>query len=125
AALPGVTVTVKSVATGVTRSATTDSAGRYLISTLNPGEYELRAELANFKTTVRTGVGLSVGGTTETDITMSLGQIAEQVTVASEAPLIEPAKTELSRVVTTAEIESLPISGRNFVDFVKLSSGVA
>src|SRR6266516_583034 len=78
AALPGVTVTVKSVATGVTRSATTDSAGRYLISTLTPGEYELRAELANFKTTVRTGVVLSVGGTTETDITMSLGQRAEQ-----------------------------------------------
>ncbi len=40
-------------------------------------------------------------------------------------PLIELSKTELSRVVTTREIEQLPISGRNFVDFVKLSSGVA
>ena len=43
----------------------------------------------------------------------------------TEPPLIEPSKTELSRVVTTREIEQLPISGRNFVDFVKLSSGVA
>ena len=56
---------------------------------------------------------------------MSLGPIAEQVTVVTEPPLIEPTKTELSRVVSMQEIESLPISGRNFVDFVKLSSGVA
>jgi len=51
--------------------------------------------------------------------------VAEEVTVRTEPPLIEPGKVGLSRVVTTREIESLPISGRNFVDFVKLSSGVA
>jgi hypothetical protein len=125
AALPGTVLTVKGVARGVTRSATTDSEGRYRVSALDPGEYEVRAELANFKTAVLTGVVLSVGGTTEADIRMSLGQIAEQVTVSAETPLIEPVKAELSRVVSSQEIESLPISGRNFVDFVKLSSGVA
>src|SRR5207249_3511084 len=86
---------------------------------------EVRVELVNFKTAVRTRVVVTVGGTTETDVEMSLGPIAEQVTVVNEAPLIEPAKAELSRVVSVQEIESLPISGRNFVDFVKLSSGVA
>jgi hypothetical protein len=125
AALPGAAVTVRSAATGVTRSATSDSEGRYRISALDPGEYDVRAELANFKTAIRTRVVLTVGGTTEADIKMSLGPIAEQVTVVTEAPLIEPAKAELSRVVSMQEIEGLPISGRNFVDFVKLSSGVA
>jgi hypothetical protein len=56
---------------------------------------------------------------------MSLGAITERVTVATETPLIEASAVEMSRVVTSVEIESLPISGRNFVDFVKLSSGVA
>jgi hypothetical protein len=125
AALPGATVTVRSLATGASRSATSDSDGRYRVAALDPGEYEVRVELANFKTAVRTRVVLTVGGTTEADIEMSLGPIAEQVTVATETPLIEPAKAELSRVVSSVEIESLPISGRNFVDFVKLSSGVA
>jgi Carboxypeptidase regulatory-like domain len=125
AALPGATVTVRSLATGATRSATSDGDGRYRIAALDPGEYELRVELASFKTAVRPHVVLTVGGTTEADVEMSLGPIAEQVTVATDAPLVEPAKAELSRVVTTVEIESLPISGRNFVDFVKLSSGVA
>jgi hypothetical protein len=125
AALPGATVTVRSVATGATRSAVSDSDGRYRVSALDPGEYELRVELPSFKTVVRPRVVLTVGGTTEADVEMSLGPIAEQVTVATETPLVEPSKAELSRVVSTAEIESLPISGRNFVDFVKLSSGVA
>ncbi len=125
AALPGAAVTVKSVATGQRRSATSETDGRYRVSTLDPGEYEVRAELANFRTAVRTGVVVTVGGTTDADIKMSLGALAEQVTVVTDAPLIEPAKTEMSRVVSMGEIESLPISGRNFVDFVKLSSGVA
>jgi carboxypeptidase family protein/TonB-dependent receptor-like protein len=125
AALPNVTVTARSDATGATRRTTTSADGRYRFAALDPGRYEVRAELASFKTAIQTGVILTVGGTTDSDITMSLGQIAEQVTVGAEAPLIESAKTELSRVVSTVEIESLPISGRNFVDFVKLSSGVA
>ena len=125
ASLPGVVVTVRNVATGVTRSTTTNSEGRYRMPALDPGEYRIRAELANFKTAIQSGVVLTVGGTTEADIRMALGPVAEQVTVVADTPLVEPAKTEMSRVVTTQEIESLPISGRNFVDFVKLSSGVA
>src|SRR5262245_11845524 len=124
AALPGTTLAIRSVATGATRTTTTDAAGGYRVSALDPGEYEVRAEHAGFKTAVQTGVLLTVGGTTVADITMALGQIAEEVSVLSETPLIEPAKVELSRVVSAERSESLPISGRNFVDFVKLSSGV-
>ena len=90
AALPGAALTVRSVTTGVTRSAISDSEGRYRVSALDPGEYDVHAELASFKTAVRTGVVLTVGGSTEADIRMSLGPIAEQVTVVTEAPLVEP-----------------------------------
>ena len=100
AALPNATVTVKSDATGATRRTTSGADGRYRVAALDPGTYEVRAELASFKTVVQTGVILTVGGTTEADIKMSLGQIAEQVTVGAESPLVEPAKTELSRVVS-------------------------
>jgi outer membrane receptor protein involved in Fe transport len=125
AVVPNVAVTVKNVATGTTRSAMTDSDGRYRVPSLEPGDYELRAALSGFRTVVRSGLVVTVGGTTESDLEMSVGQVAEEVTVRTDTPLIEPTKVELSRVVTTREIESLPISGRNFVDFVKLSSGVA
>jgi outer membrane receptor protein involved in Fe transport len=125
AVLPGVTVAVKNAATGSARTVTTDAEGRYRLVNIEPGEYEARATLAGFRTAVRSRVAVTVGGTTEIDIEMMVGEVAEEVMVQTEAPLIEPGKTGLSRVVTTREIESLPISGRNFVDFVKLSSGVA
>jgi Carboxypeptidase regulatory-like domain/TonB dependent receptor len=124
AVLPDATITIRNVAAGGSRTATADAAGRYRIVNVMPGDYELRATLAGFSTTVRT-ITVTVGGTTEANIDMSVGQVTEEITVQTEAPLIESSKTDLSRVVTTREIESLPISGRNFVDFVKLSSGVA
>src|SRR5436309_11533350 len=47
AALPGVMLTIKSASTGTTRTVTTDAGGRYRIAALDPGEYEIRAELQN------------------------------------------------------------------------------
>ena len=108
--MPGVALTLRSVATGASRSTTSDTQGRYRIPNVDPGDYELRAELAGFRTAVRSSVVVTVGGTTEADVAMTVGQLAEEVTVQAETPLIEPSKTDLSRVVTTQEIESLPIS---------------
>jgi hypothetical protein len=124
-ALPGVTLTVRSAATGATRTAVTDAQGRYQIAALDPGTYEIRAELKNYKAALRTGVVLAVGGTTETNLTLPLGAVTEEVTVSAETPLIEPWRRGLTRGGSQTQIESLPISGRNFVDFVKMSSGVA
>ena len=71
------------------------------------------------------GVVLTVGGTTRLDLTVQVGAITEVVEVRNEEPLVETTRAEISRVVNQQEIESLPIIGRNFVDFVKLSTGVA
>src|SRR4029450_8545003 len=68
-ALPGVAVTVRRSATGATRTAVTDAQGRYQVAALEPGEYDLRAELKNYKAVVRTGGALTVGGTPETACT--------------------------------------------------------
>jgi Carboxypeptidase regulatory-like domain len=125
AVVPGVTVATRNLATGASRTAVTDQQGRYRIANIEPGDYELRATLSSFRTAMRSSVTVAVGGTTETDLEMTVGNVSEVVTVQTDAPLIESSKVDLSRVVSTQEIESLPISGRNFVDFVKLSSGVA
>ncbi len=125
AALARVAVTVRNVATGTTRTAMTDGEGRYRIPGVDPGEYELRAAFAGFKTAVTSGLIVTVGGSTEADVEMTVGNVSEEVTVSTDAPVIETSKADLSRIVSPREIESLPISGRNFVDFVKLSSGVA
>jgi len=125
ALVPDVKVTARNAATGATRDTRTDSEGRYSLTNLGPGQYEVRAERTGFKTAAQSGVILTVGGATVLDLIVQIGEVTEVVEVKQEEPLIEPTKAELSRVVNERSIESLPIIGRNFVDFAKLSSGVA
>ncbi|MCI0663961.1 MAG: carboxypeptidase-like regulatory domain-containing protein, partial [Acidobacteria bacterium] len=125
AVVPGVKVTAKNTQTSATRETTTDTEGRYSLTNLGPGQYEVRAERTGFRRAVQSGVTLAVGGATVVDLTVQVGDVNEVVEIKQEEPLIEPTKAEVSRVVNEQSIESLPIIGRNFVDFAKLSSGVA
>ncbi len=123
--VPQAKVALRNTATGATRTTTSDSQGLYSLTNLDPGTYELRVEHAGFKTAVQSGVVLTVGGSSVVDLTVQVGEVSEVVQVTQEEPLIETTRAELSRMVTEQSIESLPILGRNFVDFAKLSSGVA
>jgi hypothetical protein len=126
AVIPDAKVNAINAQTGATRTVITGGDGRYSFIYLEPGQYELRAERAGFKTAMESSLVLTVGGATVVDLTMQVGNVSETVEVDSqEQQLIEPTKVELSRVITTREIESLPNIGRNFVDFVKLSRFVA
>jgi outer membrane receptor protein involved in Fe transport len=118
-------VTLKNNATGKARQATTDKEGRYIFPLLEPGSYEIKVQADGFKLLIQKNLILNVGGTTVKDVQMEVGGISEQVNIDVMNPLTEPNKTDVSRVVAEAEIQGLPNIGRNFVDFVKLSSGVA
>jgi Carboxypeptidase regulatory-like domain len=120
----GVKLTLRNSATGTDRSTLSDDAGRYHLANLDPGNYELRAEREGFSTEVREGMVLSVGSSLVMDVILHSGQTKEVIVASQKAPLIEANKAELSRVVSQDSIDSLPILGRNFVDFAKLSSGV-
>src|ERR1051326_2448051 len=61
AVIPGVSVTVKNLDTGITRSVTTDEGGRYTVPNLTLGNYEVDGQLAGFQTEVRTGITITVG----------------------------------------------------------------
>ena len=125
AVVPDAKITASNAQIGTARETTTDSEGRYSITNLGPGQYDVRAERTGFQTAVQSGVLLAVGGATVVDLTLQVGTVSEVVQVTSEEVLVETTKAELSRVVDEVSIESLPIIGRNFVDFVKLSTAVA
>src|SRR2546423_4422890 len=112
-----VKLTLRNAATGTNRSALTDDEGRYHLANIDPGNYELRAEREGFNTEVRAGMVLSVGRSLVMDVVLHAGQAKEVAVATQKAPLIEPDKAELSRVVNEDAIESLASLGRNFVEF--------
>jgi outer membrane receptor protein involved in Fe transport len=124
AVIPEAKISVTSINTGATRETTTNGVGRYNLTNLGPGLYEVRAEHDEFRA-AQSNVTLTIGGAAILDMTLQIGNMSQVVEVKQDALLIEPTKAEVSRVVNQQAIESLPIIGRNFVDFAKLSSGVA
>ena len=122
--LPGVTVVVRNIDTGLAREVITDSDGRYVVPGLPPGAYEVRAELAGFQPARQTNVTAQVGQTTSVHLALKVGSISEQVTVVGEAALIETTKTDFSSVVNSHQIDNLPINGRSYLEFATLTPGV-
>ncbi len=68
AVLPGVDLTLTNVATGVGRNTVSDGEGRYAAPNLSVGEYQIRAELPGFQTTVVEGIELTVGQRSVVDV---------------------------------------------------------
>jgi len=123
-ALPGVSVTARRADTGFERSTTSDTAGRYVLPSLQAGEYEVRAELAGFRPLVRQGIRLSVAEDVAVDLTLEVGGVSEAVTVTGGAPTVNTRSGELSYLVETTAIEQLPLNGRNYTDLAYLQPGV-
>src|SRR5208282_6156217 len=103
----------------------TNDSGFYVFPNLPPGRYELKVSFTGFSNYTQTGFALTVGQTATVDITLKVATKGEQIIVTSEAPVIEPTRTEISQVIDTKQIDSLPISGRLFTDFALLTPGVA
>jgi hypothetical protein len=120
-----VNLTLREVDTNRTYSAVSNDTGFYAIPNVLPGHYELSAEAAGFGKYTQTGITLSVGQTATVDIKLKIATVKEEVQVTTEVPPVEPTRTEISQVIDTRQIASLPISGRLFTDFALLTPGVA
>src|SRR5205809_4955296 len=88
AVIPGVSVTVKTVDTGVSRMLVTDEQGRYRGLNLPPGSYEVQAMLPGFQTEIRRGIILTVGQEAVINLSLQVGQVADQVEVTGEAAAV-------------------------------------
>ena len=122
--VPGAIVTLTNIATNVSKTLTTNEAGVYSVTSLIPGSYRVEAAIAGFKTAVVDPVMLEVNATRKVDLTLEVGQTAEQVNVRSEAPLLQAEQTSMGQTVTEQQIEQLP-TGRNLFSLIPLSAGVS
>src|SRR5438876_7757964 len=125
AIIPGVTVTIRDVDRGTTRTLVTDEAGLYNAPNLLPGTYTIRVELSGFATAERPNIKLEVGQDIRVDVSLRPGQQNEVVTVQAESPLIKTNNAELGGTIANAVINDLPLNGRNFENLLDLRPGVS
>ena len=120
----GATVTITSIATGQSRSTTTDSSGSYKFGLLTPGDYKVTFGANGFKTASVASVTVHVTETPVLNQSLELGSQTVQVVVSSTAETIQTQNAANGGVVTGDEITSLPLVSRNYTQIISLSPGV-
>jgi hypothetical protein len=120
--LPGVTITVTSTQTGAVRTGVTDESGRYTITNLAAGTYEVVTEMSGFAP-AKNALTLGVGETKPIDFALSLANLTEAVTVSGEVSVLDTASARIGVNVSPEEIASLPVNGRNFANLMTLATG--
>ena len=120
--LPGATVTIEHLGTHDIRTAPSNSTGDFVFNLLPIGAYTVKIEMQGFITqTAR--VSLSAGDRSRFDAKLQLGQVAENVTVTAESPLVQTDSATISALLTEKAVQDLPVSGRNLVRLVQLVPG--
>jgi hypothetical protein len=123
--IPGARVTLLNADTNFARDVTTDSEGRFHGLLLPLGAYKVTVRAANFGALVREGISLAVGQAVHLNLTLTVAAIEQTITIDEGAPIVETTRVERSSLIDNRSIRSLPNNGRNFLDFVTLTPGVA
>jgi hypothetical protein len=124
AVLPGATVSITDTERGLARTVNTDSAGEYNAPNLIPGTYTIRVEAKGFKALDRQNVVLEVGKEVRVDLTPQTGEQTQTITVNESIPLVDTASATLGGVLNNADINDLPLNGRNYQSLMALRPGV-
>jgi hypothetical protein len=125
AAVVGARVAVQNVDTGLMRDTQTGTDGFYRVTALPVGQYRVTVEAPQFSATVREPVVVGVSQATRVDVQLAVQALAESLTVAAAAPIVDASPGALGRIVTGRELLDLPLNGRNFTQLGLLQTGVA
>ncbi len=124
AAIANAKITATETRTGSKSTAVSEASGSYTIPFLAPGTYEITAEAPGFKKAVHQGMTLSSGASPTVDIRMEVGQLSDAITITADAPVLESSNPTVGQVLTTKEVDALPVNGRTPMMLGNLAFGV-
>ncbi len=108
-------------ATQLRTETVTNGSGFYSLPNLPIGVYTITIENPGFRRTVRDGITLTTGQAMELNIRMELGQVTETVNVTGEAPLIETRSSDVTQLIESKSIESMPLGNRRTLNVINLT----
>src|SRR5438874_7210323 len=123
--VPGATVTARNLDNGLTRTVTSSDTGAYRLEFLPVGKYAVEVTYTGFKKAYVSDIVLQVNDTSRVDISLTVGQVSETVTISEMAtPAVNTSTSEIARTIQSAEITSLPLVERNVYTLLDLTPGV-
>jgi hypothetical protein len=122
----GATITLTNVDQGlVVRTLTTNADGDFTAPLLPVGHYAISAEAEGFQKTERSAIALDVNQNPMMDFTLRAGRAQQTITVSSAALQVDLQTAQAQTVISSAQINELPISTRNYELLVSLMPGVS
>jgi hypothetical protein len=123
AALPGATITAVNTETGSKRTATTDDAGRFSFPQLKPGSYAIKVEARGFEPQNNPNIFAGLGQKQTVNFTLQLATAKGEVTVAGEAPLVNPENPNTATTLNAAALENIPNPGGDMTYSLQFAPG--
>ena len=123
AVIPNAQVTIHSLATGLDRVVSTDSAGLYAVPSLIPGDYKVQATARGFSTYTVPKVTLDVDRQVTENMRLAVSSAGETVQVQSAVQQIEAQTITVGQVIDNTAVQELPLNGRHFLDLTVLTPG--
>jgi len=124
AVLPGASISMTHVGTAATTTKISDERGEFAFTFLPSGTYILRIELPGFKSYVSSGFELGAAQNVRRTFALEVGGVAEQVTVTSEAPLVNTVAPDQRVSYSVLEVTQLPLANRDFTGVLTTGTGV-
>ncbi len=124
AVVPGATVTATDVATGLTRTDTTDQSGRFNVVNLLPDKYNLTVLAKGFRKLEQTDIGITPNTVTRSDLRLEVGHETEQVNVSAQAVQLQTDKADTHTEINSQSVTEMPLGGnRNYQTLINLAPG--
>lgn len=124
AALPGATVTLTNLETGIQATAISDGTGAYQFLNVRIGTDAVEAELSGFSKGRASNVNVTVSARQRVDLSLSVGGLGETVEVRGATRVLESESSDRGQVIAREQIVNLPLNGRAYADLALLSPGV-
>lgn len=123
AVVDGAKIVITNNDTGQTISLTSNSAGAFSSGPLNPGNYKVQVSAKGFSSASQ-NVPVQVGNAATFNPKLAIGQESTVIEVQGSTVAVNTEQAVVQGVLNSAQIENLPVNGRNFLDLAQLEPGV-
>jgi Carboxypeptidase regulatory-like domain len=123
AVVSGARVSIRNKGTDKTAVTASNSSGTYSSGALTPGDYVVRVEYSGFKT-IEIPVTVQVNTSASANARLTVGESGQVIEVQASEVAVNTEQATVQGVLTSQQIENLPINGRNFLDLAQLEPGV-